>query len=69
MQRRSIASALSCSALRVAFARYALSAQAGRRASVCFFLPVFVYVFAQNGNKSKKVNSKIKSDKLKVKSK
>ncbi|KXA18150.1 hypothetical protein HMPREF3216_00718 [Gardnerella vaginalis] len=34
-QRRSIASALSCSALRVAFARYALSAQAGRRARKC----------------------------------
>ncbi|KXA17540.1 hypothetical protein HMPREF3216_01090 [Gardnerella vaginalis] len=33
------------------FAHYALSAQAGRRAHVCFFFPAFVYVLADFGNK------------------
>ncbi|EPI45771.1 hypothetical protein HMPREF1581_01269, partial [Gardnerella vaginalis JCP8108] len=53
------------SALRIAFARYALSAQASRRARICslFYLngkqtresvPAFVYQMSQNVNKSKK---------------
>ena len=45
---------LSGSALRIAFARYALSAKAGRRARVCFY-------FAKKGNKCGRRDCRVKS--------
>ena len=62
---------LSGSALRITFARYALSAKEGRRARICLpngskreqtrgSVPAFVSIFAQKGNKCGVVGSRQK---------